>query len=201
MTRRTRSGSLGAPCPALRPGRVLPVAFPLADPLPSTASATTQGRRCLAASQVLRDRQTSHARSSQACGLGLPWAVHPPITSGRTNRGISRFSRMEIPRMHRFFDPAGPVGGSRVAPPAVLPSAYCESVGTPHLAVISGLNSPACVPLSTLRLRPCGRRRMTRGHRGSLVLRCGALSSPSPCRFIPAYRNAPAVHSPHSLGQ
>src|SRR5215217_1998254 len=28
---------------------------------------------------------------------------------------------------------------------------------------------------------------MTRGHRGSLVLRCGALSSPSPRRFIPAH--------------
>ena len=30
---------------------------------------------------------------------------------------------------------------------------------------------------------------MTRGHRGSLVLRCRALSSPSPCRFIPAHQN------------
>jgi hypothetical protein len=28
---------------------------------------------------------------------------------------------------------------------------------------------------------------MTRGHRGSLLLRCRALSSPSPCRFIPAF--------------
>jgi hypothetical protein len=28
---------------------------------------------------------------------------------------------------------------------------------------------------------------MTRGHRGSLLLRCRALSSPSPCRFIPAH--------------
>jgi hypothetical protein len=27
---------------------------------------------------------------------------------------------------------------------------------------------------------------MTRGHRGSLLLRCRALSSLSPCRFIPA---------------
>jgi hypothetical protein len=27
---------------------------------------------------------------------------------------------------------------------------------------------------------------MTRGHRGALTLRCRALSSPSPCRFIPA---------------
>ena len=28
---------------------------------------------------------------------------------------------------------------------------------------------------------------MTRGHRGSLVLRCRAFSSPSPGRFIPAF--------------
>ena len=29
---------------------------------------------------------------------------------------------------------------------------------------------------------------MTRGHRGSLLLRCRAFSSPSPCRFIPAHQ-------------
>jgi hypothetical protein len=28
---------------------------------------------------------------------------------------------------------------------------------------------------------------MTRGHRGSLLLRCGELSSPAPCRFAPAH--------------
>src|SRR5213592_4735752 len=28
---------------------------------------------------------------------------------------------------------------------------------------------------------------MTRGHRGSLLLRCRAPASPSPCRFIPAH--------------
>ena len=43
------------------------------------------------------------------------------------------------------------------------------------------------VPLSTLRRRPHGRRRMTRGHRGSLLLRCRAFSSLSSCRFIPAH--------------
>jgi hypothetical protein len=32
---------------------------------------------------------------------------------------------------------------------------------------------------------------MTRGHRGSLFLRCRALSSPSPCRFIPAHPQFP----------
>ena len=43
------------------------------------------------------------------------------------------------------------------------------------------------VPLSTLHRRPHRRRRMTRGHRGSLLLRCRAFSSLSSCRFIPAH--------------
>ena len=69
---------------------------------------------------------------------------------------------------------------------AMLPSASVNSVGTP-VKGISRLNNPACTyPLSTLRRRPHERRRMTRGHRGSLLLRRRALPSPSPCRFIPA---------------
>jgi hypothetical protein len=42
-------------------------------------------------------------------------------------------------------------------------------------------------PLSTLHRRPRGRRRMTRGRRGSLLLRREALSSFPSCRFIPAH--------------
>jgi hypothetical protein len=34
-----RASELSTPCPALCPGRVSPVVFPLAGPLPSTASA------------------------------------------------------------------------------------------------------------------------------------------------------------------
>jgi hypothetical protein len=59
------------------------------------------------------------------------------------DRGISRFSYMEVPYMHGFFDRAGPAGGSRISPPAMLPSATCNSVGTP-VSLISRLNSPAC---------------------------------------------------------
>src|SRR5664280_640495 len=44
------------------------------------------------------------------------------------------------------------------------------------------------LPLSTLRLRPHGRRRMTRGHRGSLLLRCRTFSGPF---SKPAYPGAP----------
>jgi hypothetical protein len=43
------------------------------------------------------------------------------------------------------------------------------------------------VPLSTLRAESYPHARMTRGHRGSPALRCKALSSSTPCRFIPAH--------------
>jgi hypothetical protein len=38
---------------------------------------------------------------------------------------------------------------------------------------------------------------MTRGHRGSLLLRCRALPSPPPCRFIPAHQ--PTAHQKTAL--
>src|SRR4051812_15433639 len=42
------------------------------------------------------------------------------------------------------------------------------------------------VPLSWLHPRPYDRPRRTRGQDGSLFLSCTALSSATPCRFIPA---------------
>ena len=53
------------------------------------------------------------------------------------------------------------------------------------------------VPLSTLHPRPHRRRCMTRGHRGSLLLRCRAFSSLSSCRFIPAL-SPRSVHEPQT---
>ena len=41
---------------------------------------------------------------------------------------------------------------------------------------------------------------MTRGHRGSLDLRCRALSSLSPCRFIPTLSTRPTFPSPVAPG-
>ena len=45
--------------------------------------------------------------------------------------------------MPGFSDRAGSADGSRIAPPAMLPSAYLNGVGTPN-SLISRLNSPAC---------------------------------------------------------
>jgi hypothetical protein len=53
------------------------------------------------------------------------------------------------------------------------------------------ITSPAR-PLSTLRCALAGRQRMTRGRRDLLDLRRRALSSPTPCRFIPTL--SPITH-------
>ena len=42
-----------------------------------------------------------------------------------------------------FFDRAGSADGSRITPPAMLPSSLFDGVGTPN-SLISRLNSPAC---------------------------------------------------------
>ena len=55
-----------------------------------------------------------------------------------------------------------------------------------------GSIAPPARPLSTLRCALAGRQRMTRGQRDWLDLRCRALSSPAPCRFIPTL--SPITH-------
>ena len=102
------------------------------------------------------------------------------------DRGISLFSRMETPCVPGFTDRAGSLGGSRITPSRAWPSAWCDSVGTPN-SHISRLNSPAHTYPET-NPSPVSSRTRThgRGHRGSLALRCRALSSPSPRRFIQA---------------
>jgi hypothetical protein len=68
-----------------------------------------------------------------------------------------------------------------------------------------GSIAPPARPLSTLRCALTERQRMTRGHRDSLRLRCRALTSPTPCRFIPALSGklaspARSLSSPHGGG-
>ena len=88
--------------------------------------------------------------------------------------------------MQRFSDRAGSADGSRITPPAMLPSAHSDSVGTPK-RLISRLNSPAC-------RYPCQRFAAALADDDawlgatvvSLLLRCRTLPFLSPCRFIPA---------------
>lgn len=93
---------------------------------------------------------------------------------------ISQFLYREL-RMLRVFDRVEPGEDSRVAPLSVLPSASINSVGAPD-RIISRLNAGLRSPLSTLRRRPHGRRRMTRGQGGSLFLSCIELSSTTLCQ-------------------
>ena len=103
-TWRARSGSVSG---ARFAGPRSPWPGPFPPPPPPPAA-----RRCSAASPVLRARPTSHGRASRDCGLGLPRATRPAITTAG-GHGISRFSRTEIPRMHRVSDRAGSASSSR----------------------------------------------------------------------------------------
>ena len=87
--------------------------------------------------------------------------------------------------MLRFSDPAGSVDGSRKRRRrSCLPLPMTASA--PRL-VFTRLNSPArAYPYRRFAAALADSRRTARGHRGSLVLRCRAFSSPSPSRFIPA---------------
>ncbi len=180
-TSRTRPSALDAPAPALSPGCVLLSAFPLGS-LPFLPHLLGRGlvrwvRRYYGA---IRLPTLVHLRRTTLCSLSDPARDQQPGQGG-----ISRFSRMEVPYMPWIFDHAGSTNGSRkrrqrcCLPPLV-------QRGHPD-RIISRLNSPACTyPLSTLRHALAGRRRMTRGRRGSLALRRRAPASLPPYRFIPA---------------
>ena len=116
-----------------RPRSPWPGPFPPPPPPPAR-------RRCSAASPVLRARPTSHDRASRDYGLGLP--ARPARHHAAGDRGISRFSRMEIPCMPGSLTARGPLAARDGAAP-MLPSAYPHDVGTPDY-LISRLNSPAC---------------------------------------------------------
>ena len=193
-TRRTRSSSPGAPIPALRPGRVSPATFPLAGPLPSPASATAR------ASAV---RPVRHSRA-----VRLPPLVHLRRTASafpaRPARRSGRRASVGHPasRAWRFRACAG--SQTARGPPAPRDNAAGDvafrSQGRrrhPEPGDFAGsIAQPARTPI-TASPTPSQRRRMTRGHRGPLLLRCRAPSSPSPRRFIPAHPQFP--HRPPTV--
>src|SRR5450755_4624239 len=74
--RRTRPRSLSAPCPALGPGRVSLVAFPLADPLPSTTSAAPPWT--LFGSRVAGSISAPGSHGSRRDTLASPGSSHQP---------------------------------------------------------------------------------------------------------------------------
>jgi hypothetical protein len=78
--------------------------------------------------------------------------------------------------MLRVFDRVEPSDSSQLALSSVLPSAKDNSVGAPDFR-FRGSMAGLRLPLSTLRRRPRGRHRMTRGQGGSLLLSCIELAS------------------------
>ena len=178
----------GQDLPALSPEPVTLKRLPLGQSPFLHRLLSLSARPRSAASQVLWDCPTSRARASSVCVLGLSDAVCDFSLTDR--HGISRFPLKVLACMLRVSDRAGSKSVSRYATPPVLPSDLVRQRRHPEVATacamvvqfrgsIPGLH----VPLSTLHLRPCGRRCMTRSQCGSLALHCMKLSFTTPCRL------------------
>ena len=109
-TSRTRSSSLGAPCfRRCVQDAFCWLAFPLIRPLPSTASAPPPVARHGLFGDFAGNMDLSDF--PYPCIVGLRSPTFPTRPSGlppEGGDGISRFSRMEIPRMRGVCDRAGP---------------------------------------------------------------------------------------------
>ena len=154
-TRRTRSSALGTLRPALCPGRVELVAFPLGSPLSSTASATggpvlfgglagTTGlsdfsRSCISG---LRPRPSPSGQPADQAG----WRARDLAVLAHGNSTHAQVLRPR--RVHRRL---------AKTPPAILPSAGGHCVGTLDYVDFAAQWPGLRVPLPTLRRRPHGR--------------------------------------------
>jgi hypothetical protein len=181
---RTRSSALGAPTFRLcvRDAFCWSV-FPLAGLLPSTVSA--------AAFAALFDGFVGTTSPSDFCGpfiVGLRLMAFPTRPVAFSLRAARRSPGSRADRFRTCTgsstaqDSAASCGSDaadvafRVRQRRRRPgSAFRGSIPGPHL------------PLSTLRRRPHGRQCMTRGRRGSLLLRRETLPFSPVCRFIPAH--------------
>jgi hypothetical protein len=140
-TRRTRSSALGAPGPALCPGRVLLAVFPLASPLPSTTSAAT--------TVALFDGFAGNTGLSdfpRSCISGV--RPQPSLSGPPHHHRDGRVRDLPVlahgDSVHaQVLRPRGVHQQLAKALPAMLPSASFNDVSTPN-TLISRLNSPAC---------------------------------------------------------
>lgn len=141
--------------------------------------------RCSAASSGLRTRPTSPSRASPAYGH-QPFRCGPPHHPRQAAWGSPGSRARRFRTCHGSSTARGRSRTRACAldacrlPPRITASAlrsawFRDSIPRP------------CVPLSTLHRHPCRHRRMTRGRRGSLLLRREALLSSPSCRFIPAH--------------
>ena len=106
---------------------------------------------------------------------------------------VSRFSRVQF--LDVLLAPGSwttsGLSGTRHGVPVSVAFPLEAHGRRPKCAFRSSIPGPS-MPLSTLHLAPHGSRRKTRGQDGSLLLSCGALSSPTARRFIPTIALADA---------
>ena len=168
--------------------------FPLASPLPSTTSAADASALfggfpgTMGLSDFPRLFITGVRHLTSQCGLLLLWPQTDAGSPGSRARCVCAClgsPTAQGPRSSRSHDAPGVAfrllerrRHPEVATALAVVQTFRGSIPSLHF------------PLSTLRSRPCGRQRMTRGRCGSLALHRGALSSPTPCRF---YRRTPDV--------
>ena len=140
---------------------------------------------CSETSSVLRGSQTPCVRASVDFALRLPTATRSAIATG--SHRVSRFSCMTLPHMLGVSSSTAPgPSAPRLSGADGLAFDSGNSLGTWMPIRFRGSIPGLRVPLSTLRARPCGRVRMTRGHRGWLTLQCANSSFATSCRLIPA---------------
>lgn len=109
---RTRPSSFGAGLPRLCVRSAFrSVAFSLASPLPSTASAAA---RAALFGSFAGTMGSSDLLTSFIAGFWLPaFPARPAVPSSMGDMRISRFSRMKVPHVQRASDRAGPARTSQ----------------------------------------------------------------------------------------
>ena len=124
--------------------------------------------------------------SSLACLPGLRFWLPGPVRrriSPGCRRGLSVLARAVSRRAYGSWTTPG-LAAARAYAPASVAFPLQAHGRHPEFVFRSSIPRPS-MPLSTLHPVPHGTQRKTRGQDGSLLLSCGALSSPTARRFIP----------------
>ena len=156
--------------------------FSLVRGLPSATSASRFRESCSAASLVIRPCSTPHWRACTDCAFGFPCRSGGLVGPG-CQRGLPVLARAVFRRAHGSWTTPG-LRGTRVGIPPSVAFPLGAHGRRPVCVFRSSIPGPS-VPLSMLHPAPHGTQRKTRGQDGSLLLSCGALSSPTARRFIP----------------
>ena len=177
---RTRSSSLDTlPRPCVRHvirWFAFPWLTPFSPSLPPTAS-----RPCSGTSSILRSHPTSSSRASSACGF-RPFRCGPQFHLLRATRG-SPSSRVQSVLACMGSSTTPGRTDARALAPARVAFRFGSHRRHPGLLVFEAHYPARLSPYQRFDCSFAGCTRMTRGHRGSRLLRCEALSSSTRYRF------------------